>query len=296
MSTIRRQRTAAAVFIVPFFVLFLALMVAPILYAAWTSLFREQSGGLGFGGTERRFVGLGNYTRALTDQAFQGGFGHLALYCALYIPVMIGGAMVLALLLDGTLVRAKRFFQLAFFLPHAVPSVIAAIVWVYLYTPGLSPVLQVLNAGGADVDLFGKSLTIPALVNVTAWQWIGYNMIIFYAALLAIPRELLEAATVDGAGEVRTALRVKIPMIRSAIVMTMLFTIIGSIQLFTEPTVMLGRSDGVNAEWSPTMFIYSAASQRHDDGLASAASLLVGLLAGGLSFAVTRLGNRRRSA
>ncbi len=111
-----------------------------MLYAAWMSLYREESSGLGFGGTERVFAGLGNFTEALGNEAFLRSFGHIALYCVLYIPAMVGGALVLALLVDSTVARARRFFQIAYFLPHAVPGLIASLIWLYLYTPGLSPI------------------------------------------------------------------------------------------------------------------------------------------------------------
>ena len=95
----RNQRGAAALFIVPFFVLFAVVMAAPIIYAVWMSLFQERaSSGLGFGGTERAFAGFGNFTNALSDQGFRESFLHIAVYCALYIPVMIGAALGLALL------------------------------------------------------------------------------------------------------------------------------------------------------------------------------------------------------
>lgn len=291
----RGQRGAAALFIGPFLVLFVAVMIVPIGYAAYLSLYREQSSGLGFGGTEQLFVGLGNYARALGDPTFRESFAHIAAYCALYIPVMIGGAMVIALLIDSAMARARKFFQLATFLPHAVPSMIAAIIWILLYTPGLSPVYQLLELVGAQADFLGPDAVLFSMVNMAAWQWIGYNMVIFYAALQAVPRETLEASVVDGAGAIRTAWSVKIPMIRSSVVLTTLFTAVGAIQLFTEPEILRTQA-ALSAEWSPTMFIYQAAFSKQDYGLAAAASLLLALLGVLLSFVITKLGNRWKEA
>ncbi|MER5493532.1 carbohydrate ABC transporter permease [Streptomyces sp. LE64] len=295
-ATRRGQRVAATLLIGPFLLLFVLTLIVPIGYAAYLSLFREQSSGLGFGGTETLFAGLGNYTRALTDPGFQQGFVHIAAYCLVYIPVMIGGALVLALLIDSAMARAKRFFQLAAFLPHAVPGLIAAIIWVFLYTPGLSPIHQFLGWFGANADFLGPNAILFSMVNAAAWQWVGYNMVIFYAALQAIPRETLEAAVVDGAGGLRTALSVKLPMIRSSVVLTTLFTSIGAIQLFTEPETFRLHAQGLSPEWSPTMFIYQAAFSKHDFGLAAAASLLLAVLGVALSFVVTKLGNRWKEA
>ncbi|MFG3494666.1 carbohydrate ABC transporter permease [Streptomyces sp. NPDC047928] len=281
----------------PFLVLFLGTLVAPICYAVWMSLFREQAAsGLGFGGTETLFVGVDNYLRAFADPGFRRGFGHVALYCVIYIPVMVGGALALALLVDSAMARAKRFFQLAFFLPHAVPGLIAAIIWGFLYTPGLSPVVDLLAYAGADWDFLGPDAVLFSLVNAAAWQWIGYNMVIFYAALQAVPRETLEAAVMDGAGQLRTAWSVKLPAIRSSVVLTMLFTAVGAIQLFNEPEVLRSRAASISQDWSPVMFIYQAAFTRHDYGLAAAASLLLAVLGAALSFLITKLGNRWKEA
>ncbi|WP_369229894.1 carbohydrate ABC transporter permease [Streptomyces sp. R21] len=293
----RSQRRAAALFITPFFVLFAVVMAAPIGYAVWMSLFQERSSGLGFGGTERVFSGLGNYTKALSDEGFRESFVHIALYCALYIPVMIGGSLLLALLVDSALARAKRFFQLALFLPHAIPGLIASIIWIYLYTPGLSPVLDWIGAVGGSWNFYSNDHVLSSMVNLCAWQWIGYNMVIFYAALQAVPRETIEAAVVDGAGAIRTALQIKVPLIASAVVMTVLFTCVGAIQIFTEPRLLNQRgAPTIDTEWSPTMFIWKAGFVQHDYGLAAAASLMLAVLGVVLSYIVTRLGNRWKAA
>ncbi|CAN3985346.1 ABC transporter, permease protein 1 (cluster 1, maltose/g3p/polyamine/iron) [Kitasatospora purpeofusca] len=283
----RRGRYGApAVLLAPFLVLFTACTLVPIGYAVRLSLFTEHRSGLGFGGTETVFTGLGNYTRALQDEAFRDGFLTIAQYCLLYIPLMTVLALVLALLLDSALVRAKRFFQLALFVPHAVPGIIAALIWMYLYTPGISPVLDVFQSLGVQPEPLGHPL--PAVVNMALWQWSGYNMVIFYAALQAIPREVLEAAVIDGAGPLRTALGIKIPLIRPSLAMVGLFTVIGSLQLFTEPMILHNTAPGVTSTWTPNMYAYTAAFERGDYGLAAASSVLLAVVAAGLSFGVTR--------
>ncbi|WP_371542414.1 carbohydrate ABC transporter permease [Streptomyces sp. NBC_00554] len=297
-SNLRRsQRRAVALLITPFFVLFAVVMAAPIGYAVWMSLFQEHSSGLGFGGTERVFSGFGNFTKALSDAGFRDSFVHIAQYCALYIPVMIGGSLLLALLVDSALARAKRFFQLALFVPHAIPGLIASIIWIYLYTPGLSPVLDWIGALGGSWNFYSNDHVLSSMVNLCAWQWIGYNTVIFYAALQAVPREVIEAAVVDGAGAIRTALRIKVPMIASAVVMTVLFTCVGAIQIFTEPKLLNQRgAPTIDTEWSPTLFIWKAGFVQHDYGLAAAASLILALLGVVLSYVVTQLGNRWKAA
>ncbi|WP_329572138.1 carbohydrate ABC transporter permease [Kitasatospora sp. NBC_01266] len=266
--------------------LFTAVMLVPIGYAVYLSLFTEQRSGLGFGDARTVFTGFGNYARALGDSAYRTGFLTIVQYCVIYIPVMLGVSLLVALLLDSALARAKRFFQLALFLPHAVPGIIAALVWTYLYTPGISPVLGVLHSAGGQLDLLGHPL--PAVVNMAVWEWTGYNMVIFYAALQAIPREVLEAAVVDGAGPLRTALSIKLPLIRASITMVGMFTVIGSLQLFTEPMILYRTAPAVVSSWTPNMYAYTAAFDRNDYGLAAASSVLLALVAAALSFVVTR--------
>ncbi|MGW3347220.1 carbohydrate ABC transporter permease [Nonomuraea rubra] len=284
-----RRRGAILLFAGPFFALFAAVIVAPLAYAVHLSLFSEKSSGLGFGGTEQVFVGLGNYLDTLKDSAFTDGFLVILGYCLLYIPLMIGGALGLALLLDSGLARAGKFFQAALFMPHIVPGVIAGLIWLYLYLPGISPIVELLG----EVDFLGGDNVLGAVVNIALWEWIGYNMIIYFAALQAIPAEVVEAARMDGAGAVRIALRVKVPLIRGAVVTTVLFTIIGSLQLFTEPMVLDNSSDGVVSTWTPNMYAYNQAFGNNDIGQAGAASIILALLAAGLSYGVTTWGNRR---
>ncbi|MFH8254359.1 carbohydrate ABC transporter permease [Streptomyces roseolus] len=291
----KARTRAAALLLTPFFLLFTAVLVVPIGYAVWLSLFTEKQSGLGFGGSETVFTGLGNYATALGDRAFREGFGVLLGYCLLYLPLLLCGALGLALLLDSALARARRFFQLALFLPHAVPGIIAALIWVYLYTPQLSPVVRAMEAGGIGFDFFSPEGALPSVVNIALWEWLGYNLIIFYAALQAIDRSVLEAATVDGAGAWRTAFSVKIPLLRGSLAMVGLFTVIGSLQLFTEPLILSrGTGSAVTSTWTPNMYAYSAAFDRNDYGLAAAASILLALTAALLSFAVTRLAGGRK--
>lgn len=294
MKARTRTNAAAGVLLTPFFVLFTLVMVVPIGYAVSLSLFTEKQSGLGFGGTETVFSGLDNYTAALGDPAFRDGFAVLLGYCVFYIPLMIGGALALALLLDSALARARRFFQLALFLPHAVPGIIAALIWVYLYTPQLSPVVDAMEAGGIGFDFFSPEGALPSVINIALWEWLGYNVVIFYAALQAVDRSVLEAATVDGAGSWRIAFSIKVPLIRASVAMVALFTVIGSLQLFTEPLIInKGTGSSVTSTWTPNMYAYTAAFDRNDYGLAAAASVILALTAALLSFAVTRFTGRK---
>ena len=288
----RRSARQAFLFLAPFFVLFISFTVAPVAYSGFLSLFTEKTSGLGFGGATNAFVGLANYLRAFQDPGFLSGFLNIAVYCLLYIPVMIGSALIIALLLDSAAARAKSFFRLAFYLPNIVPGLIAAVIWMYLYTPGLSPLVDVFEATGATWDLGTQLAALFSLSNLAVWLHTGYNVILFYAALQAVPEDVLEAATVDGAGAVRIALAIKARMITGAVTVATLFTVVGAMQLFAEPLLLKSLSKAIDSSWTPNMFIFQTAFDRHDFGYAAAASLMFALLIGGLSWAVTKLGSK----
>lgn len=166
LPIVYRQRRAAALFIGPFLTLFVLVTLAPLAYSLWLSLFSEKSSGLGFGGVERTFVGLGNYVSALSDQAFRSGFGVIGTYIAIYVPLLICLALLLALILDSGAVWGRQAAQLALFLPHAVPGLIAALIWLYLYTPGLSPVIGTASGALVDTEALTQELVSGRLHGV----------------------------------------------------------------------------------------------------------------------------------
>ncbi|CAL9277735.1 Diacetylchitobiose uptake system permease protein NgcF [Streptomyces sp. SudanB5_2050] len=288
----RRQLTAACVLMTPFFVLLVTVFLIPVGTAVYLSFFSDDQPGLGFGPERRVFVGLRSYAAVLTDPTFLGGLGTVALYCLIYIPLMVVGALALALLLDSGVVRLRAFAQLGLFLPHAVPGIIAALIWLYLYTPGISPVIELFAQADVTIDFLGVHTVVPSIVNIALWSNLGYNMVVFYAALQAVPREVIEASVVDGAGPVRTALQVKTPLVRASIVMVSIFTLIWALQLFTEPMLLSQSSPMISSRFSPSMYIYDAAFTRNNYGLAAAASVVLLVCTIALSYGVTRFTSR----
>jgi multiple sugar transport system permease protein len=289
----RRSRSAhIAIFLIPFFSLFFLFTVVPVFYTAVLSFFSEQaSGGLGLGEGSTEFVGFANYISALSSREFMSSFVTIGIYCLIYIPVLIFVALALAMLMDTMVERARKYFQLALYLPNIVPGIIASVIWLYLYTPGISPLAEAWTALGMTWSLDGDAGAIFAIMNTTVWAHVGYNVVLFYAALQAVPRDVLEAVTIDGAGPVTTALQIKLPLISGTVALSVLFTIIGAVQLFAEPFLLRSRATSITSTWTPNMFIYSAAFERHDFGLAAAASIIFAIIVGVSSFFVTRAGN-----
>jgi multiple sugar transport system permease protein len=290
-----RQRGVILLFVGPFVALFLFVFAAPIVYSAVESLYSRRASGLGLGGAKLTFVGLDNFRQVLTDTVFTRGVGRVFLFGVIQIPVMLIGALALALLLDSVAARGVSAFRAAFFLPYALPGSVAALLWAYLYIPQLSPYSAVLSRLGLQVQFLGPSTVLWAIANITTWTYTGYNMLIIYASLKAISPDLYEAARIDGAGEWSIALRIKVPAVRNALVLSGVLSIIGTLQLFTEPTILQSISTTVDINYTPTMFAFNAAFTSDDTGLASAASLVIAVMAGILSVIYYRVAQRDRS-
>lgn len=288
-----KNKLACALLMAPFFVLLVTVFLVPTGTAVWLSFFAADQPGLGFGPERTVFVGLRSYGAVLSDPTFLNGLGTVVLYCLLYIPLMVAGALTLALLLDSGVAKLRSWAQMSLYLPHAVPGIIAALIWLYLYTPGLSPIIDLFAKADIEINFLGIHTVLPSIVNIALWSNLGYNMVIFYAALQAVPREVLEASVVDGAGPVKQALRIKAPLVRGAIVTVGIFTLIWALQLFTEPVLLSQSTPMISARFSPSMYIYDAAFTRNNYGLAAAASVILLFFTVALSYGVTRWTNRK---
>jgi multiple sugar transport system permease protein len=268
-----RRRSVPYLFLAPFFAAFVIFMVFPLLYALNLSAYRTRLVG------GKSFVGLDNYVRAFTDPAFWEGVRNVLTFGLMQIPVMLGLALLGALLLDSGIIRRQTIFRLGFFLPFAVPSVVAALVWGYLYGQSFGPIAQFARALGLEPPQFlTKGTIIPAIANIATWQYTGYNMLIMFAALKAIPNELYEAARVDGAKGWQIALRIRIPLIAPAIVLTFIFSIIGTLQLFNEPQVLRTISPtSIGPNFTPNLYVYNLAfgNRQFDYSAAIAFSLAI---------------------
>ncbi|WP_345763406.1 carbohydrate ABC transporter permease [Diaminobutyricibacter sp. McL0608] len=285
------QRRAVWGLVTPFLLAFLALFVSPLVYSAYLSLFRsELVGGISFAGLE-------NYTRVLTDPNFWFGFGRVALILLIQVPLALGVAILLALIFDTNRVRGGKFARLSIFLPYAVPSVIATLMWGYIYGSNYGLVTQILKfLGLGPVDLLSSSNILGSIMNILSWEFIGYNMIILYSALRAVPTDLYDAAEIDGAGQWRIAWSIKLPAIRPAIVLTIMFSIIGSFQVFNEPNLLsLLAPSAIGSNFTPNLYAYNSAFKNQDVNYAAAIAFLLGLITVIVSFAFQTAANRRAS-
>jgi len=291
MAASGRKRSAGPLFVAPFMLLFLLLFLTPLGYAAYLSLFQERL----IGGTA--FVGLDNYVQAFKDSQLLHGVGRVALFFAIQVPVMLALALLLALALDSGLLRLARVVRLGVFVPYAVPSVVAALMWGYLYGPDFGPFAEVARELGLPVpDFLSGTWMLGSLANIVTWEFTGYNMIILYAALRTIPTELYEAAAMDGAGAWRIARSVKLPALRPALLLCLLFSVIGSFQLFNEPSLLAKIApDVITSDYTANLYAYSLAFTGQQVNYAATVSFLLGLVIVIASYAVLLTANRRRT-
>src|SRR5579872_1028251 len=163
----------------------------------------------------------------------------MLVFLAVQVPVMTVLALLAALALDSARLRWAPLFRLSIFLPYAVPAVVASLMWGFMYGTQFGLI------GNLDrwlhttlPDPFSSGLVLPAIGNIVTWEYVGYNMLIFYSALRVIPAELYEAAELDNASQWRIIWHIKLPALRPAMMVATVFSIIGSFQLFTEPSVL----------------------------------------------------------
>ncbi|WP_457967303.1 sugar ABC transporter permease [Arthrobacter sp. D1-29] len=288
----RKTKRAALLFLVPFMIMFLSMKVAPIFYAIYQSFFKTERSGLGVGSAKSVFSGVENYLVALQNSDFIASFGRVLLIGIVQVPLMLTIALFLALLLDSAFSPFKRGFRLIYFLPYAFPGVIAAIMWSFLYQPQIGPFTGWLSAIGIDVNFLANNTVFFSIGNMMTWGYTGFNMLVIYSALQAVPEELTEAASLDGAGWWATNWHIKVPAVRPAIILTAVFSIIGTVQLYNDPAILAKVAPGISSTFTPIMAAQQQAAANNYN-LAAAQSVILALVALVLSFGFLKFTQRK---
>jgi len=269
-----RHQLAGWLFVSPFVVVFAAFLLAPLGYALYLSLYTK---GLATGTS---FAGFKNYTRAFSDPSFRKGVWFVVRFSLVLIPVQMAVSLGAALALDTLVNRFAKASRLVIFLPYAIPAVIGALMWGFLYSPTFGPLKQLLSVFNTQAPfLLSQGNVFYGLMNIVTWQWAGYYMIILYAALKGIDPSLYEAARIDGANSWQIAVRIKIPMIASAFVLILVFALIGTLQFFTEPQILGPIANGtITPDFTPNIYAYNLAFSYAQFNYASAISFSLGIV------------------
>ena len=276
-------------FIGPFMLVFTLVLVAPVIYSIYLSVFREQL----VGGTS--FVGLDNYTQALSDPKFWEALGRVALFLVVQVPIMLGLALCAALAIDSSRLHLTSFFRISIFLPYAIPAVVATLMWGFMYGTRFGLVGSLNKYFGISIPSpLSNSWVLASIGNIVTWEFVGYNMLLFYAALRVIPSDLYEAAELDGAGTFRIIRSIKLPALRPALVIGVIFSIIGSFQLFAGPTILRTLAPNtISTYFTPNMYAYNLSFSGQQYNYSATIAIVVGLATAAIAYIVQLSGSRK---
>lgn len=274
-------------FTVPFLAVFAFVLIAPLIYALYLSFFQQRL----VGGNV--FVGFDNFTRVFTDPLFWEGLGRVALFFVIQVPIMLVLAVVAAMLIDSVRLRGTKFFRIAIFLPFAVPGVVAALMWGFMYGQRFGLVGNINDAFGTDIAVLTQEWFLAGIGNIVTWSALGYNMLILYSSLKSIPPELYEAAALDGASSWRIVWSIKLPFLRGAAVIALIFSVIGSFHLFNEPNLLKTLVPNlVPTYYTPNMYAYNLSFVGQQANYAATLTIVMGIITAIIAYVVQIRGNK----
>ena len=261
-------------FMWPFAVVFVFVFIIPIVYAIYISFYRHQM----IGGDV--FVGFQNYQKLFHDNNFWTSVGRVASFTIIQVPIMLFLSSVIALALDSMRLHGMKFFRISTFLPYAVPAVVSTLMWGFMYSSKYGLIGSLNKATGLQLDALNPDWMLVAIGNIVTWEFVGYNMLIFYASLSTISHELYEAAAIDGASEWQIVKKIKLPELRGSLAITVIFSIIGSFQLFNEPAVLQSMVPGntITTYYTPNMYAYNLSFQGGQSNYAAALAIVMAVI------------------
>lgn len=288
LSERMRESLAGYLYISPFYILFAIFGLFPVVFSFYLSV--QKWNGL----SDMQFVGLRNFILIFEDPLFWKSISNTFVLAVISsIPQLIL-AFLLAIALHSALVRAKSYFRIFYFMPNITSIVAVAMIFTTLFTNAPTGVINaLLGLFGIDpvnwnTSEWGVKIAISAMI---IWRWTGYNTIIYLAGLQSIPNDLYEVARIDGANVWQRIRYITIPLMRPIIVFTIFLSTIGSLQLFTEPLVFIGRAmreEGMTV----VLYLYREAFVNNAFGTASATAVVLFMIIIVMSAINVSLANR----
>ena len=267
-----RQRLEILLFVTPAVALMAVFVVWPVISAARMSFFRWK----GFGPMDD-FAGLQNYVSVLTDDVFTDAVVHNFVIVFLSILVQLPLGLAIAVMLNRR-IRARGLLRTVIFVPYVLAEVIAGVVWFQLLQPGFGVLETILSAVGIPTPEQGflgtPELALPTVFVVLTWKYLGLAVLLFLAGLQGVPDELYEAGQIDGASWFQVQRRIAIPLLAPTIRTWCFLSMIGSLQLFDMVWIMTGGGPA-NATTTMATYLISQGTQRHNYGIAGAASVIL---------------------
>ncbi|ASK65648.1 sugar ABC transporter permease [Brachybacterium avium] len=293
---VQRRTPQAWLFLAPFAVIYLAFMVGPMIWMVVASFFNTSTVHSGLGS----FAGLDNYLEMFRRDDFWSSLWHTLQFTLYTVPPLVVLSFVLAVL-TNRMARGQWFFRLAFFLPFILPSATISLIWVFIFTPSnglwsLPSTLLGLDPGSGILSDPGTAMIGIAIATV--WWTIGFNFVLYLAGLQEIPRELYEAAAVDGASPWQQIRRLTVPLLNRTTGLVILLQIIASLKIFDQVYLMTSGGPGISTQVSLGLITNTAFTDNRV-GAASAASVLLFLIIlviAILQQILSRLGTKREEA
>ena len=216
----RSQTIRAYLFLLPFLAFFILVTAYPVVYGGYLSLFGQR-------GAKMWFVGLSNYVSVVTDPLFWKSFAFPVFLLLVQVPGMIVIAIFIGLLYEN--VRHSALYRLLFYLPYAVPGVVAGLLWSYMFSKSMSPLVALWKLFGvAKPEFITPSSVHWVLLIIILWEWTGFTSLVIYSALVSIPKEYAEAAEMDGATWLQVAYYIKVPLLRNTVFVLFIFNFFGA--------------------------------------------------------------------
>lgn len=271
MKSFLGNKTVIFVFVFPMLFLFSIFVIFPIIPSITISL--QDNNGF----TSRGYVGLANYLDVLKDNDFwHSNFNNIKIILMeLFVGLPV--SFILALLLDAQLPGIKRFFKMSSFMPAVLSVTVISQMWIGIYEPQwglLNSLLKVVGLGSLTREWLSDEST--ALVSVAVaflWQFIGFNMLLFYTGLKSIPKTYYEASLIDGASYLQSTIKITIPLLQEITKFLLLISILGSMAQFAHVRIMTGGGPG-GASTTVVYYLYNQAFTASDFGKGSAISVL----------------------
>jgi lactose/L-arabinose transport system permease protein len=281
-----RTRTAYA-FLTPYLLVFLTFWIWPIANSFWLSFLNTRSANWTF--NPRMTWG-----RLLVDPAFANALWNTLLILVIQVPVMIALATVLAVLLNSPILKARGVFRFAFFAPVVVGEVAYAAMFRLLFNEFGTINKMLVATGLASIPwLSDPNAAMAVIIIALTWRWAGYNAIIILAGLQSIPEDVYEAATLDGVSKVRQFFYITLPLLKPVIVLCVVISVIGTMQLFSEPFLITNRGGPGQATETLGLFLYRQGFGAFNFGYASAVAYTITALAVAISLLNLWLGKER---
>lgn len=273
LTTLLGRQPLGIAFAAPYAVFLAVVFAYPLGLAAWISFhdyFFAAPGAV----VDRPFVGFDNYVTALSDPGVRRSFLNVLIFLVINVPLTLVLSLLLATALNSA-IRGRTFLRVSYFIPYITASVAVVAVWLYLFSNN-GMVNQLLGPLAPDPSwLVNSTLAMPLIALFVTWKQLGFFILLYLAALQGVPKELYEAASVDGAGKFRTLTNITIPGVRPVTVLVVILSTITGANLFTEPYLLTNGGGPNGASTSPVFVMYQRGIEQGNPDVASAIGVLL---------------------